>query len=214
MEKGEQQNKESWYAIKVFYNKVFGMEDILFDMGLETYLAVQKVQLKGAEHMLAARKLASVEPGHRADARYIQEGPVIYERKPLVTSLIFVKATLPQIKEVEQRLKDDAPGDKPLGFIYKKADFKDYATIPEIQMTSFRLVTESGQTGLNFFSADEMIQFSTGDRVRVTGGPLKGAEGYIKRIRKDQRLLVCVEGVIAVATSYIPNELLEKITEE
>ena len=164
--------------------------------------------------MLAARKLASVEPGHRADALYIQEGPVIYERKPLVTSLIFVKATLPQIKEVEQRLKDDAPGDKPLGFIYKKADFKDYATIPEIQMTSFRLVTESGQTGLNFFSADEMIQFSTGDRVRVTGGPLKGAEGYIKRIRKDQRLLVCVEGVIAVATSYIPNELLEKITEE
>ena len=50
--------------------------------------------------------------------------------------------------------------------------------------------------------------------MRVTGGPLKGAEGYIKRIRKDQRLLVCVEGVIAVATSYIPNELLEKITEE
>lgn len=214
MEKADQQSKEYWYAVKVFFNKVFKMEDILFDMGLETYLAVQKVQLKGAEHMAAARKLASVPFGYRADARYIQEGPVIYERKPLVNSLIFVKATAPQIKEVAQRLKDDAPGDKPLGFVYKKADFKEYAAIPDSQMASFRLVTESGQSGLDFFANDEITRYKTGDRVRVTGGPLKGAEGYIKRIKKDNRLLVCIEGVIAVATSYIPNELLEKVTEE
>ena len=214
MEKADQQSKEYWYAVKVFFNKVFKMEDILFDMGLETYLAVQKVQLKGAEHMAAARKLASVPFGYRADARYIQEGPVIYERKPVVNSLIFVKATAPQIKEVAQRLKDDAPGDKLLGFIYKKADFKEYAAIPDSQMASFRLVTESGLSGLDFFANDEITRYKTGDRVRVTGGPLKGAEGYIKRIKKDNRLLVCIEGVIAVATSYIPNELLEKVTEE
>jgi transcription antitermination factor NusG len=214
MDKAEQQSKEQWYAIKVFYNKVFNMEDILFDMGLETFLAVQKVQLKGADHMAAARKLASVPPGHRADARYIQEGPVIYERKPLVTSLIFVRATAPQIKEVAQRLKDDAPGDKPLGFVYRRADFKDFAAIPDAQMASFRLVAESGLTGLDFFSNAEMTRYKTGDRVRVTGGPLKGAEGYIKRIKKNNRLLVCIEGIIAVATSYIPTEWLESIKEE
>ena len=214
MDKAEQQSKEQWYAIKVFYNKVFSMEDILFDMGLDTYLAVQKVQLKGAEHMAAARKLASVQPGHRADARYIQEGPVIFERKPLVNSLIFVKATAPQIKEVAQRLKDDAPGDKPLGFVYRRADFKDYAAIPDSQMASFRLVTESGLTGLDFFANEEMTRYKAGDRVRVIGGPLKGTEGYIKRIKKNNRLLVCIEGIIAVATSYIPSELLEKVVEE
>ena len=48
----------------------------------------------------------------------------------------------------------------------------------------------------------------------MTGGPLKGAEGYIRRIKKDRRLLVCIEGVIAVASSYIPAELLEKVPEE
>jgi ribosomal protein L24 len=47
----------------------------------------------------------------------------------------------------------------------------------------------------------------------VIDGPLKGAEGYIKRIKKDRRLLVCVEGVIAVATSYLPERMVEKITE-
>lgn len=214
MDKGEQQIKDHWYAVKVFFNKVFKVEDILSDMGLDTYLAVQKVQLKGAEHIAVARKLALVDQNHRADSRYIQEGPVIYERKPLVNSLIFVKASASQIKDVEQRLKDDAPGDRPLGFIYKKADFKEYATIPDKQMVSFRLVTESGLSGLDFFADDEITRYRTGDRVRVTGGPLRGAEGYIKRIRKNQRLLVCIEGVIAVATSYIPAELLEKVPEE
>ena len=214
MDKAQQENQPHWYAVKVFFNKVFNLEDILFDMGLETYLAVQKVQLKGAAHMAAARKLAQSAPYHRPDSRYIQEGPVIYERKPLVNSLIFVKATALQIKEVDNRLKKDSSWDKSLGFIYTKAGLKEFATIPEAQMTSFRLVAESGLSGLDFFAEDEITRYRTGDRVRVTGGPLKGAEGYIKRIKKNQRLLVCIEGVIAVATSYIPSELLEKVTEE
>lgn len=115
---------------------------------------------------------------------------------------------------MDRRLTEDAPGDRPLGFIYKKADFKEFATIPEAQMTSFRLVTESGLSGLDFFADDEITRYRKGDRVRVTGGPLKGAEGYIRRIKKDRRLLVSIEGVIAVASSYIPTELLEKVPEE
>ena len=37
---------------------------------------------------------------------------------------------------------------------------------------------------------------------------------HLKQKSIHNRLLVCIEGVIAVATSYIPNELLEKVTEE
>ena len=39
-------------------------------------------------------------------------------------------------------------------------------------------------------------------------------EGYIKRIKGNHRLIVAIEGVIAVATSYIPNCFLEKIEKE
>lgn len=210
MEVSEQER--NWYAVKVFFNKVFKMEDILLDMDLETYLAVAKVQLKGQEHMRAARLLASVDENHRKDSRYIQEGPVIYERKPLVNSLIFVKAREEDLARIEKRLKDEFLSGQALGFIYKTADRKKYAVIPDKQMTSFRLVTQKGAEGLAFFSED-LMQFAQGDRVRVIDGPFKGAEGYIKRIKKDRRLLVCVEGVIAVATSYIPDKMLQIITE-
>ena len=210
MDKDKQQITDQWYAIKVFYNKVFQMEDILSDMQLETYLAVQKVQLKGQEHMAAARKLAAVAPGHRPDPRYIQEGPVIYERQPLISSLIFVKASGEKILEVDKRLKNEVDYTRPLGFIFKTPDWKTFAVIPDEQMTAFRLVTRNGAEGLEFFTSKQMV-FRKGDRVRVTSGPLKGTEGYIKRIKKNHRLLVVVEGVIAVAASYIPKDQLEKV---
>ena len=33
----------------------------------------------------------------------------------------------------------------------------------------------------------------------------------MRRIKKNKRLLVCIEGVIAVATTYLPPSMLEKI---
>jgi len=79
-------------------------------------------------------------------------------------------------------------------------------------MEQFRLVVESGASGLEFFADDDFTRYQQGSRVRVVSGPMKGAEGYIKRIRRDRRLLVCIEGIIAVATSYIPPEQLEIIS--
>lgn len=201
---------KKWYAIKVFFNKVFQMEDILSDMELETYLPVQKDKLKGPEYLKVSKRLSLVDVNHRKDSRYIQEGAIIYERKPLVASLIFLRADDDEILSVDARLKDEMILGRLLGFIYKTADFKKWATIPDKQMESFRLLTENGGDGLTFYTAN-LVKLAQGDKVRVIDGPLKGAEGYIKRIKKDRRLLVCVEGVIAVASSYIPDRMLEKI---
>lgn len=198
----------NWYALKVFYNKVFEMEERLQARGLQTYLAVEKVPLKGADHLAARRKLAdhSVPP----DTRYIEEGPVIYLRRPLVSSLLFVLADEDRILQVEELLNEPLQwGGKARGFIYKTADFSAYATIPPGQMEAFRLVVDAGVGGLEFFADDDITRYKKGDKVRVKEGPLKGAEGYIKRIRRDRRLLVSIQGIIAVATSYIPPEQLE-----
>ena len=46
----------------------------------------------------------------------------------------------------------------------------------------------------------------------VTGGPFKGAEGHIKRIKRDRRLIVTIKGVVAVATAYIHPSLLRKVS--
>ena len=80
-------------------------------------------------------------------------------------------------------------------------------------MAMFQLVCSSGTEGLDFFSDEDITRYKSGDKVRVLEGPLKGAEGYIKRIKKDRRLLVAIEGFIAVATMYIPPQFLEKVSD-
>ena len=115
-----------------------------------------------------------------------------------------MRAPQDRLKEIEDSVKEK-------GFIYKTADREDFAVIPDKQMAMFQLVCSSGAEGLDFFADDDLTRYKAGDKVRVLEGPLKGAEGYIKRIRKDRRLLVSIEGFIAVATSFIPPQFLEKV---
>ena len=202
-----------WYAIKVFFNKVFEMEALLSTLpDTETFLPADEVQLKGAAHSQARRRIAVAESEGRTDNRYILQGPVIFQRVPMVTSLLFIRTPESRLPEVEKRLvTKDLLGKR--GFLYKSADRQSYAVIPDAQMASFRLVVSQGSQGLDFFSAQDITRFRQGNRVRVKEGPLKGAEGYIKRIRKDRRLLVGIDGVVAVATAFIPPELLEIVGE-
>ena len=195
----------NWYALKVFYNKVFEIEASLTDMDLETYIPVRQVQLKGEDHMRAARRLATPDD-RRRDNQFVQAGPVIFKRVPVVSSLLFVHAPKERLPEVESCVDGR-------GFIYKTADRKTEAVIPDKQMAMFQLVCSSGAEGLEFFADDDLTRYKAGDKVRVLEGPLKGAEGYIKRIRKDRRLLVSIEGFIAVATSFIPPQFLEKVSD-
>ncbi|MBO7435518.1 UpxY family transcription antiterminator [bacterium] len=197
------ESKLNWYALKVFYNKVFEIEALLADMGLETYIPVRQVRLKGEEHMRVARRLATPDD-RRRDNQFVQAGPVIFKRVPIVSSLLFVRAPKERLPEVSASVDGK-------GFVYKMADRKTDAVIPDKQMAMFRMVCSSGADGLEFFSDEDMTRYKAGDRVRVLEGPLKGAEGYIKRIRKDRRLLVSIEGFIAVATSFIPPQFLEVV---
>ena len=196
-------SKLNWYALKVFYNKVFEIEALLGDMGLETYIPVRQVQLKGEEHLRVARRLATPDD-RRRDNQFVQAGPVIFKRVPIVSSLLFVHTPKDRLPEISACVEGR-------GFVYKMADRKTDAVIPDRQMAMFRMVCSSGADGLEFFSDEDMTRYKAGDRVRVLEGPLKGAAGYIKRIRKDRRLLVSIEGFIAVATSYIPPQFLEVV---
>ena len=195
----------NWYALKVFYGKVFEIEARLADMDLETYIPVRKDLLKGEDHMRAMRRLATPDD-RRRDNQFEQAGPLIYKRVPIVSSLLFVRAPQDRLKEIEDSVKEK-------GFVYKTADRKTCAVIPDKQMAMFQLVCSSGAEGLEFFADDDLTRYKAGDKVRVLEGPLKGAEGYIKRIRKDRRLLVSIEGFIAVATSFIPPQFLEKVSD-
>lgn len=201
-----------WYAVKVFFNKVFDMESALTAQGYATYLAVDHVLLKGEAHTQARRHIAFLKVDGKTDTRYIEEGPAIFQRVPMVSSLLFVRAGEKEITALDESFRDATRGTK--GFIYKKRNSEGRfvcEAIPDCQMEAFRLITSHGSEGLEFFSADDISRFATGCKVRVTDGPFKGAVGYVKRIKRNRRLLVAIEGIVAVVSAYIDPRLLEAI---
>ena len=50
-----------------------------------------------------------------------------------------------------------------------------------------------------------------GDKVRVIKGPLQGLKGELVRLRGHKRVVIRLEGVASIATSYIPGSFLERI---
>lgn len=95
-------------------------------------------------------------------------------------------------------------------YVYRQVVSRQPAVIPDREMEIFRFVVTAGREGLELLG-DDRPEYHLGDRVVVTDGPFKGAEGHIKRIKKDRRLVVTIPGVVAVATAYIHPDFLKKI---
>ena len=123
----------------------------------------------------------------------------------LISSLLFVRCT----EEEALRYSLEHRGQL---WLYLNVERTRPAAIPEREMEIFRFVVTSGQQGLTLLG-DDRPEYHLGDRVVVTDGPFKGAEGHIKRIKRDRRVVVSIPGVVAVATAYIHPSLLRKVGE-
>lgn len=95
-------------------------------------------------------------------------------------------------------------------FFYRNPERTAPQMIDERQMRNFMLVASVPEADLIVVEDGDRI-FASGQKVRVTGGIFKGAEGVVKRIRGDRRLLVSVDGVAVVATQFIHPSLLEPV---
>lgn len=139
--------------------------------------------------------------------RALEEDKVCYFiPSEVITSLALVHCTEEYIKVFEQYHFSQL-------WVYSTRGPKRMPLmIPDQEVEIFMFVCTSGQQGLTFLG-DDKPEYHMGDRVRVTDGPFKGAEGHIKRIKKDRRLIVSIHGVAAVATAFIHPQFLEVINE-
>ena len=83
----------------------------------------------------------------------------------------------------------------------------NFLIVPDKQMNDFMFLLDFSDSTVEVINEE----LKRGDRVRVIKGPLIGLEGELLRIMGHKRVIVRLEGVVSVATSYIPDSYLEKI---
>lgn len=126
-----------------------------------------------------------------------------YLPSDIIPSLLFIYTTPDFLKSFQSKFYDRL-------WIYSDRLTRQPSAIPDREMQLFIFITSAGQKGLVYLGEDRP-EYHIGDRVRVTSGPFKGAEGHIKRIKKDRRLIVTISGIAAVATTFIHPSLLEPV---
>ena len=178
----EQEDSKHWYAFKIFFGKGKPVKAHFLHSNYEYFYDIKKEVWSKTD-----KKTKIIEV-------------------PVVPSLIFLHSTQQEAKEVEQTFLNQI-------MLYRRRNAEGVgipSVISDREIRIFRIVAESGIEGLDFY--DEYVpKYAKGDKFRVIEGPLKGAEGYVVRIKKDHHLYVCIPGLCAVTTGYIPKAFLEKI---
>ncbi len=152
---------------------------------------------------------------HEMDARHIENFlPMKYrirmrgerrikEKVPAIHNLIFIYTTRENLQEIKQTTT------LPIRYIMDK-ETKSPITIPSNQMQSFIAVSGSIDEQIIYLDPD-ISNFKKGDKVRIIGGVFKDTEGYFMRIKGDRRVVVCLHGIAAVATTFVHPSLVEKL---
>lgn len=131
-----------------------------------------------------------------------------YREVPLIPHLLFVRCTENQLLKYKQ--------DNNSRFMYYRdltSEKSRPAVIDDRQMEVFMLVTSTKSRDLRALEEDKP-EYHQGQKVRVIGGLYKGAEGYIKRIKRSRDLIVSIQGVAVVAISNIHPQFLEPVEVE
>lgn len=125
---------------------------------------------------------------------------------PVIHNLIFVYAYPSEIQSVK----------KTIPYLQYMMDFREgnKIIVPEEQMRRFIAVTGTYDEQLMFFKPEE-LNLSKGTKVRVRGGDIEGQEGIFLKVKgaRDKRVVIAIQGVIAVALATISPDLIEVISE-
>ncbi|WP_288531033.1 UpxY family transcription antiterminator [uncultured Bacteroides sp.] len=134
----------------------------------------------------------------------IKKGKKVRALVPVVHNLLFVHARPSELKRVKsqvaylQYITDTRSGQKII--------------IPDNEMQRFIAVAGNYSDHLLYFQPDE-LNLSKGTKVRITGGDFEGQEGIFLKVKgaRDRRVVIAIQGVIAVAMATIHPNLIEVI---
>ena len=175
------ETQKYWFAARTLSKQEFAVKKRIENLNLEEGIDV--------ECYLPTRTVIS-------QLKYRRKRNVV----PVARGLIFIHATKQSACDIHN--------------VYGVQVFymKDFSThsmlvVPDKQMHDFMFLLDFSPSGIEVLNKN----LKRGDRVRVIKGPLLGLEGELVRLMGHKRVIIRLEGVVSIATSYIPGSFLERI---
>lgn len=129
----------------------------------------------------------------------VVDGEVTTRHERLMPSLIFLRCDSDFISHLRQLTADNI-------LPYCQPGSAKPQIISDQEMERFMFITRTASRTLDWIDEASLL---SAKRVRITGGLFAGSEGYIRRIHGTKRFVVRIEGIAAIATTYIPQQYIE-----
>jgi transcription antitermination factor NusG len=181
-------NMTHWFPMRITYHREMRIKALLDDMGVESFLPMH---------------WEMVETKNGGKKRSLQ---------PAIHNLIFVKSTQEFLTELKMTRTEFAPMRYIMKRSLSKNDKNEIMHVPDQQMENFMRVASVQDDRVMFLDSNDFIN-RIGQRVKVIEGYFSGVEGVIKRINKNKRIVVQLEGVAAVAIAFVPASYVRQIVD-
>lgn len=172
-----------WFPMRVTYHRELKIKTLLDKSNIENFIPM---------------RYELVETKNEGKKRVLM---------PAIHNLVFVHST----QETLTRLKMTHTEFSPMRYMMKKSliDSKrsEIIIVPDDQMNNFIRVASVQDDRVIFLNYEELNN-NTGKRVKIIDGYFAGVEGTIKRINRNKRVVVQIEGVAAVAIAFVPASCL------
>lgn len=178
--------KAHWYALRATYGQSGKANDYLVSQGVETYYPTIKA------FVMVKNKRKKVTKSYLLNILFA------YGTENELKSYVYDNVNLPYLRFYYGR--------KTVG----RNVLHTPLIVPQKQLDDLRTVL-TDQSGDLVIVPDDERKFDKGAKVRVIGGPFKGIEGNVARYCGEQRVAIVVDGLLTIATTYIPSAYLEKI---
>lgn len=171
-----------WFPMRVTYNREMKIKECFDELGMECFIPMC----------------------YDLSASDIIEKKVLV---PAIHNLIFVHSSQAAIT----KLKMERRAFFPIRYMMKRqGEGGGILTVPDKEMENFMRVASVDDDSVFYLDYNDYIN-KIGQRVRITAGRFKDVVGVIKRVKRNKHVVVQIEGIVAVAITYIPAEFLEEI---
>ncbi len=173
-----------WFPMRVTYHRELKIKSLLDELGIENFLPMHY-------------ELIETKTGGKKSVL-----------TPAIHNLLFVHSTQERLTELKMTREELSP----MRYIMKRSLDKqsEILTVPDQQMDNFMRVASVQDDRVMFLDCNNFIN-KIGQRVKIIDGFFAGVEGVIKRINKNKRVVVQLEGLAAVAIAFIPSSQLTLI---
>ena len=175
-----------WYALRVTYGREKKAYDYLVGKHVEAYYPTIKTvkEVDGKRKTVEESRLPNI-----FFARGTEEE---------IKSFVYDNVNLPHLRFYYRHTHEGA------------RLIKEPLIVPDYQIEGLKIICASEAEDV-IIVPPEIQKFQAGQTVRVIDGVFTGVIGKVARYHGQQRVAIIIEGLLTIASAYVPSAFLEKI---